>query len=144
MKKKIIKVNLADLKLKSNKVKELLDLEENDMIDKIIGNGVFKVSVIEVKRGKDAIDYIELLRTKYKFATFSLEENQYIMTFYDYDSKQFGTSTIFDISDAIVDLFENKQIIGRWSNLSVGYTNFSYFLQSWAQEYLNEQLKKGK
>ena len=144
MKKKIIKVNLADLKLKSNKVKELLDLEENDMIDKIIGNGVFKVSVIEVKRGKDAIDYIELLRTKYKFTTFSLEENQYIMTFYDYDSKQFGTSTIFDISNAIVDLLENKQIIGRWSNLSVGYTNFSYFLQSWAQEYLNEQLKKGK
>ncbi len=144
MKKKIIKVNLADLKLKSNKVKELLDLEENDMIDKIIGNGVFKVSVIEVKRGKDAIDYIELLRTKYKFATFSLEENQYIMTFYDYDSKQFGTFTIFDISNAIVDLLENKQIMGRWSNLSVGYTNFSYFLQSWAQEYLNEQLKKGK
>ncbi len=95
-KKKIIKVNLVDLKLKSNKVKELLDLEEK----------------------------------------------QYIMAFYDSDSKQFGTSTTFDISNAIVNLLERKQIIGRGSNLSVGYTNFSYFLQPWAQEYLNEQLKK--
>lgn len=73
----------------------------------------------------------------------SLEEKQYIMTFYDSDSKQFGTSTTFDISNAIVNLLERKQIIGRGSNLSVGYTNFSYFLQPWAQEYLNEQLKKG-
>lgn len=35
-----------------------------------------------------------------------------------------------------------SKIIGQWSNLSVDYTNFSYFLQPWAQEYLNEQLKK--
>lgn len=35
-----------------------------------------------------------------------------------------------------------SKIIGQWSNLSVDYTNFSYFLQPWAQEYINEQLKK--
>lgn len=69
-KKKIIKVDLVNLKLKSNKVKELLDLEEKNMIDKIIGSGVLKASIIEVKHDKEALDYIELLRTKYKFAAY--------------------------------------------------------------------------
>lgn len=69
-KKKIIKVDLVNLKLKSNKVKELLDLEEKNMIDKIIGSGVLKASITEVKHDKDALDYIELLRTKYKFAAY--------------------------------------------------------------------------
>ena len=69
-KKKIIKVDLVNLKLKSNKVKELLDLEEKNMIDKIIGSGVLKASITEVKDDKDALDYIELLRTKYKFAAY--------------------------------------------------------------------------
>ena len=69
-KKKIIKVDLVNLKLKSNKVKELLDLEEKNMIDTIIGSGVLKASITEVKHDKDALDYIELLRTKYKFAAY--------------------------------------------------------------------------
>ena len=76
--------------------------------------------------------------------TISLEEKQYIMSFYDFETKQFGTSTTFDISNAIVNLLEHKQIIGRGSNLSVGFTSFSYFLQPWAQEYLNKQLQEGK
>lgn len=69
-KKKIIKVDLVNLKLKSNKVKELLDLEETNMIDKTIGSGVLKASITEVKHDKEALDYIELLRTKYKFAAY--------------------------------------------------------------------------
>lgn len=69
-KKKITKVDLVNLKLKSNKVKELLDLEEKNMIDKIIGSGVLKASITEVKHDKEALDYIELLRTKYKFAAY--------------------------------------------------------------------------
>lgn len=69
-KKKIIKVDLVNLKLKSNKVKGLLDLEEKNMIDKIIGSGVLKASITEVKHDKEALDYIELLRTKYKFAAY--------------------------------------------------------------------------
>ena len=69
-KKKIIKIDLVNLKLKSNKVKELLDLEEKNMIDKIIGSGVLKASITEVKHDKEALDYIELLRTKYKFAAY--------------------------------------------------------------------------
>lgn len=73
----------------------------------------------------------------------SLEEKKHIMAFYNFDNKQFGTSAVFDISNAIVNLLEHKQIIGRGSNLSVGYTNFSYFLQPWAQEYLNKQLNEG-
>lgn len=39
----------------------------------------------------------------------SLEEKQYIIVFYDSNSKQFGTSTTFDISNAIFNLLERKQ-----------------------------------
>lgn len=68
--KKIIKVEVANLKLKPNKIKELLDFEEKNMIDKIIGSGVNKASITEMKHDKDAIDYIELLRTKYNIIAF--------------------------------------------------------------------------
>lgn len=37
---RIITVEIADLKLKSNKVRQLLDYEEHNMMDKIIGSGV--------------------------------------------------------------------------------------------------------
>ena len=65
------------------------------------------------------------------------------MKFYNFDEKRFDTSAKFDISDAIVTLLEHKQIICRGSNLSVGFSTFSYFLQPWAQEYLNEQVGMG-
>lgn len=95
-----------------------------------------------------AVKKIKTLRFKKRreslIKAISLEEKQYIMSFYDFETKQFGTSTTFDISNAIVNLLEHKQIIGRGSNLSVGLTNFSYFLQPWAQEYLNKQLQEGK
>ena len=73
----------------------------------------------------------------------SPEQKQYIIKFYNFDEKRFDTSAKFDISDAIVTLLEHKQIICRGSNLSVGFSTFSYFLQPWAQEYLNEQVGMG-
>ena len=91
-----------------------------------------KINVIRFKKHRS-----ELIKK------LSPEEKQYVMAFYNKDTKQFDTSSIFDITNAVVNLLEHKQIIGRGSSLSVGYTEFSYFLQPWAQEYLNKQLKEG-
>lgn len=67
---KITEIEITDLKLKSNKVKQLLDFEDSNMLDKIVGSGVYKASIAEMKHEKDAKDYIALLREKYKFAAF--------------------------------------------------------------------------
>lgn len=67
---KITEIEITDLKLKSNKVKQLLDFENSNMLDKIVGSGVNKASIAEMKHEKDAKDYIALLREKYKFAAF--------------------------------------------------------------------------
>lgn len=74
----------------------------------------------------------------------SPDEKKYLMKFYNNDSKIFNTSTIFDMSDAIVNLLQSKRIINIGSSLSVAYTEFDYYLQPWALEYLNELLNDGK
>ncbi len=77
---KITKINIIDLKLKSNKVKQLLDFEENGLMDKIIGTGILKTTITEMKHEKDALEYIELLRGKYKFAAFEcFKEEDYFL-----------------------------------------------------------------
>lgn len=70
MKNKITKIEITDLKLKSNKVKQLLDFEDSNILDKIVGSGVNKASIAEMKYEKDTEEYISLLRKKYKFAAF--------------------------------------------------------------------------
>lgn len=40
------------------------------MIDEVLGSGVDKISIAEMKHEKDALEYIELLRKQYKFAVF--------------------------------------------------------------------------
>lgn len=72
---KITAVEVTDLKLKSNKVKKLLDFEDNNMIDKVIGTGVYKASVSEMKHEKDAEEYINLLRDRYKFIVFEFSKD---------------------------------------------------------------------
>lgn len=67
---KITEIEITDLKLKSNKVKQLLNFKNSNMLDKIVGSGVNKASIAEMKHEKDAEEYIALLREKYKFATF--------------------------------------------------------------------------
>ncbi len=74
----------------------------------------------------------------------SANEKQYLMKFYNESSKSFDTSTTFDISDAIVNLLQSKHIINIGSSISVGYTEFDYYLQPWALEYLTELLNDGK
>ena len=77
---KITEIEITDLKLKSNKVKQLLDFENSNMLDKIVGSGVNKASIAEMKHEKDAKDYIALLREKYKFAAFDcFREEDYFL-----------------------------------------------------------------
>lgn len=77
---KIVNADVVDLKIKSHKVKELLDYENKGITDKIIGSGVNKLSVMELKHEKDALDYIEILRQKYMFAAFDcFKEEDYFL-----------------------------------------------------------------
>lgn len=72
---KITEVEITDLKLKSNKIKKLLDYEDNNMIDKIVGSGIYKASVSEMKHEKDAQEYIDILRDRYKFIVFEFSKD---------------------------------------------------------------------
>ncbi len=75
---KITSVEITDLKLKPNKVNELLDYTNGNMVDKIIGTGVYKTSISTMKHEKDALEYIELLKKKHKIMVYTLSED------YDY------------------------------------------------------------
>ena len=75
---KITSVEITDLKLKPNKVNELLDYTNKNMVDKIIGTGVYKASISTMKHEKDALEYIELLKKKHKIMVYTLSED------YDY------------------------------------------------------------
>ena len=75
---KITSVEITDLKLKQSKVNELLDFSNSNMIDKIIGNGVYKASISTMKHEKDALEYIETLKKKHKLSVYALSED------YDY------------------------------------------------------------
>lgn len=72
---KITEIEITDLKLKSNKVKQLLDFEDSNMLDKIVGSGVLKASIAEMKHEKDAEEYINLLRDRYKFIVFEFSKD---------------------------------------------------------------------
>jgi len=77
---KITSVQITDLKLKTNKVNELLDYTKGNIIDKIIGSGVNKATISTMKHEKDAKEYIELLRKKYKVAVFEcFDEKDYFL-----------------------------------------------------------------
>ncbi len=77
---KITEIEITDLKLKSNKVKQLLNFEDSNMLDKIVGSGVYKASIAEMKHEKDALEYIELLQGKYDFDVVDyLDEEDYFV-----------------------------------------------------------------
>lgn len=78
--KKIKSVQIVDLKLKTNKAKELLEYSNNGLLDKVLGSGVNKMTYCEVKHEKDAQEYIDLLRKKYKFVKVDFcEEEDYFL-----------------------------------------------------------------
>lgn len=77
---KIISVDIANLKIKPNKVNKLLEYKNNNLFDEIIGSGIYKASVSEMKHEKDALEYIELLKEKYKFDVVDyLDEEDYFV-----------------------------------------------------------------
>lgn len=77
---KIIAIDIADLKLKKNKVNQLLDYNSKNMLDTLIGSGVYKASISEMKHEKDALQYIEILKEKYNFNIVEdLEEEDYFL-----------------------------------------------------------------
>lgn len=71
---KITSVEISDLELKPHKVNELLEYKEKNMLDNVVGSGVYKISVSEMQREKDALDYINLLKEKYNFVVFSFSK----------------------------------------------------------------------
>lgn len=79
--RRIESAKLVELNLKSHKVNELLDYKSKNMIDDILGSGINKVSITEVKHEKDALEYINLLSEKYKFTVWDwLKEEEYYLS----------------------------------------------------------------
>ena len=77
---KIISVEIANLKIKPSKVNKLMEYKNNNLFDEIIGSGAYKASVSEMKHEKDALEYIELLKEKYKFDIVDyLDEEDYFV-----------------------------------------------------------------
>lgn len=72
---KITTVDVVDFRIKSNKVNELLDYNNRNLFDEVVGSGVYKASVAQMKHEKDALEYIEILREKYKFAVFDFSSD---------------------------------------------------------------------
>jgi len=74
--KKIEDAKIIDLKLKPHKINKLLDYENKNMIDTVIGKGLLKTSITNVKNEKDAFDYIEILKMKYNFEIIEWEDDE--------------------------------------------------------------------
>ena len=65
--KKIKTIKVLDLKLKSHKVSELLDLNKKNLLDEIIDDKVCRASIAKFKKDTDALEYINILKKKYDF-----------------------------------------------------------------------------
>ena len=74
--KRIENATLIDLKLKSHKINQLLDYENQGIIDKYFGKGVYKTTISEMKNEKDALEYIEILNKKYNFSIIEWEDDE--------------------------------------------------------------------
>ena len=62
---KIKSVEIVDLKIKSNKISQLVNYASTGEMDEIIGNSVCQTSYTTMKNEKDALEYINLLKKKY-------------------------------------------------------------------------------
>ena len=56
-----------ELHLKSYRLNMLLDLKSNNLLDEIMGNGIMKMSVANMKSEKKAYDYIDILKKSINF-----------------------------------------------------------------------------
>ena len=69
-----------ELKIKPNRVSELLDYAPKRNVDKILGKEFDRISFTEMKYEKDALEYIELLKKKYKIGVAEKIDNVLLST----------------------------------------------------------------
>lgn len=89
------------------------------------------------------IKKVAIKRMRAMFEYISNEEKDYLMSFYDIKNRRLGLTCEFDYTDVTVLLLEKKGIIGR-GQVSKGFFNFEYFLQSWAANIINKKIKEKK
>lgn len=77
---RIASVDLVELKIKPNRVSELLDYAPKGNVDKILGKEFDRISFTEMKYEKDALEYIELLKKKYKIGVAEKIDNVLLST----------------------------------------------------------------
>lgn len=77
---RIASVELVDLKIKSHRVSELLDYDPKGNFDRIIGKEFLRTSYAEMKYEKDALEYIELLKEKYKIGITEKVDNSCLLS----------------------------------------------------------------
>lgn len=79
----ITEVKVVDLKLKKNKIRKIFELKDNNMLDEILGEDKSKFSNAFFKKEDDALEYIELLRKKYKFDVLEVKPDDFDTFFWD-------------------------------------------------------------
>lgn len=77
---RISSVELVDLKIKPHRVTELLDYDPKGNIDRIIGKEFSRTSFTEMKYEKDALEYIELLKRKFKIGVTEKIDNSCLLS----------------------------------------------------------------
>lgn len=73
------KIELEDLKIKTNKIQKLFELRENGMLDEIVDYENYKFSIATFKNENEANKYIDILKKKYSLSVREelLFENDY-------------------------------------------------------------------
>ena len=79
----ITEIKVVDLKLKKNKIRKIFELQDNNMLDEILGEDIGRFSNAFFKNEKDALEYIELLRKKYKIDVLELSSDDYEGFYWD-------------------------------------------------------------
>lgn len=77
---RIASVELVDLKIKPHRVSELLDYDPKGNFDKIMGKDFLRTSYAEMKYEKDVLEYVELLREKYKIGVTEKVDNSCLLS----------------------------------------------------------------
>lgn len=73
--KKNVKIELLDLQLKRNKVQQLMELKEKNMIDVMVDYKGTRCSQASFKTEKEAFNYVEILNKRYDFDIIDVAEN---------------------------------------------------------------------
>ncbi|MBE6154732.1 MAG: recombinase family protein [Firmicutes bacterium] len=79
----ITQVKAVDLKLKKTRIQKIFELKDNNMLDEILGEDKSKFSNAFFKKEDDALEYIELLRKKYKFDVLEVKPDDFDAFFWD-------------------------------------------------------------